>query len=82
MLSIVAPILNEKNYLPRLPDCLRLQNFTDLEIIIAHANSSGDTQTVAVQPGCRIVPGGRPARGAMPGPGGPGEAISCSGTLM
>jgi glycosyltransferase involved in cell wall biosynthesis len=62
MPSIVVPTLNEKNYLPRLPDCLRLQNFTDLETIITDANSAHGTQTVAVQPGYRIVPGGRPAQ--------------------
>jgi glycosyltransferase involved in cell wall biosynthesis len=67
MLSIVVPTLNEKKYLPRLLDCLRLQNFTDLEIIIADANSSDGTRMVAVQHGCRIVPGGRPAQGRNAG---------------
>jgi glycosyltransferase involved in cell wall biosynthesis len=67
MLSIVVPTLNEEKHLSRLLDCLQQQNYRDLEIIVADANSSDGTRKVAVQHGCRIVPGGRPAEGRNAG---------------
>jgi len=63
MLSIVIPTLNEENYLPRLLNCIKKQNFKDYEIIVADANSKDKTREVAKAFGCKIVKGGLPAIG-------------------
>jgi len=47
MLSIIIPALNEENYLPRLLDCFKKQNFKDYEIIVADADSKDKTREVA-----------------------------------
>jgi len=67
MLSIVIPTLNEENYLPRLLNCLRKQNFKDYEIIIADAESKDKTREVAQTFGCKIIKGGLPAKGRNEG---------------
>jgi glycosyltransferase involved in cell wall biosynthesis len=66
MLSVVIPTLNEEKYLPWLLHALRQQAYPH-EIIIADANSSDHTRTVALRHGCRLVPGGRPAQGRNAG---------------
>ena len=67
MLSIVIPTLNEENYLPRLLNCLKKQNFKDYEIIVADANSKDRTREIAKDFGCKIVMGGLPAKGRNKG---------------
>ncbi len=67
MLSIVVPALNESKYLPRLLESLRHQSFQDFEIIIADAGSLDETCAIAQEYGCRLVPGGKPARGRNEG---------------
>ena len=62
MLSIIIPTLNEEEYLPRLLDSIRRQNFSDAEIIIADAGSKDRTVEIAKQYGCSIVEGGLPAK--------------------
>jgi glycosyltransferase involved in cell wall biosynthesis len=67
MLSVVIPTFNEKKYLPRLLNSLEQQTYTDYEIIVADADSTDGTRTVAVRHGCQVVPGGRPAQGRNAG---------------
>jgi len=66
-LSIIIPTLNEENYLPGLLDAISRQTWPPLEIIVADAGSSDQTVEVAQKAGCRVVPGGRPARGRNAG---------------
>jgi len=67
MLSIVIPTLNEENYLPRLLNCLKKQNFKDYEIIVADAESKDKTREIAKNFGCKVVSGGLPAKGRNQG---------------
>ena len=63
MLSIVIPTLNEKNYLPRLLESIKRQDFLDYEIIVADAGSWDKTLKIAENFGCKIVSGGAPPKG-------------------
>jgi glycosyltransferase involved in cell wall biosynthesis len=67
MLSIIIPTLNEENYLPLLLGAIKQQNFADLEIIIADAGSIDKTLEIAKSYGCRVAPGGEPAKGRNEG---------------
>ena len=48
-------------------DAISRQTLAPLEIIVADAGSSDHTVEIAQQAGCRVVPGGRPARGRNAG---------------
>lgn len=63
MLSIIIPTLNEEEYLPRLLDSIKKQGFGEHEIIVADAGSTDATVSIAQAHGCRVVPGGLPAKG-------------------
>ena len=67
MLSIIIPTLNEEKYLPSLLEAIKKQTFKDYEIIIADAGSGDKTLEIAKNFGCKIVPGGLPARGRNKG---------------
>lgn len=62
MLSIVIPTLNEEDYLPLLLESIKKQDLKDYEIIIADAASKDKTVEIARHYGCKIVPGGLPAK--------------------
>ena len=63
MISIVIPTLNEEKYLPNLLDSIKKQSYKDYEIIVADANSKDKTREIARKYGCKVVPGGSPAKG-------------------
>jgi len=67
MLSIIIPAKNEENYLPKLLNSIKAQDFSDLEIIIADADSEDKTKKIAEDYGCMIVKGGFPAYGRNSG---------------
>ena len=67
MISIIIPALNEENYLPRLLGSLEKQNLKDYEIILADAGSKDRTIEIAKKYGCKVVPGGLPAKGRNEG---------------
>lgn len=68
MLSIIVPALNEEKYLPILLSQIKKQNFnSDSEIIVADAGSKDKTVEIARNYGCKIIPGGLPARGRNEG---------------
>ena len=67
MLSIIIPTLNEEKYLPLLLESIRKQGFSDYEVIIADAGSKDKTIEIAKKYGCKIVPGGLPAKGRNEG---------------
>lgn len=63
MISIIIPAYNEEKYLPKLLESIKKQTFHDYEVIVADANSKDHTRDVALQYGCSVVKGGRPAFG-------------------
>ena len=63
MLSIIIPALNEEEYLPVLLDSVKRQGFQDCEIIVADAGSEDKTPEIARSYGCKVVKGGKPAKG-------------------
>lgn len=67
MLSIIIPALNEEKYLPLLLESIKKQNFFDYELILADAGSEDKTLQIAQKYGCKIVPGGLPAKGRNEG---------------
>jgi len=78
MLSIVIPTLNEEKYLPSLLEAIKKQRFNgDLEIIVADAGSTDKTIEIAKNYGCKIAPGGLPARGRNEG-----AKVAQGGTLL
>lgn len=67
MLSIIIPARNEEKYLSKLLDSIKMQNFSDLEIIVADFDSTDKTREIAKNYGCRVVEGGLPAKGRNQG---------------
>lgn len=63
MVSIVIPAYNEQDYLPRLLRSIQVQDFQDLEIIVADADSTDRTAAIARSAGARVTKGGVPAVG-------------------
>lgn len=67
-LSIIIPTLSEEKYLSLLLESIKKQNFNnDLEVIIADAGSTDKTVEIAKSFGCKIAPGGVPAKGRNEG---------------
>lgn len=66
-LSIIIPTLNEEKNLPLLLESIKKQEFQDYEIIVADAGSRDNTVKIALQQGCKIVPGGHPGKGRNEG---------------
>ena len=62
-ISIIIPTYNEEEYLPKLLESIKKQNYTDYEIIVADANSTDRTREIAEEYGCIIVDGGMPGVG-------------------
>lgn len=76
LLSIIIPTLNEEDFLPGLLKSIKLQTFKDYEIIVADAGSKDKTAGIAGKYGCRVVPGGLPAKGRNEG------AMVANGNLL
>jgi len=62
-LSIIIPTYNEEEYLQKLLESIKIQSFTDYEIIVADAKSTDNTRKIAASYGCKIVDGGLPGTG-------------------
>ncbi|MBQ6139274.1 MAG: glycosyltransferase [Methanobrevibacter sp.] len=62
-ISIIIPTYNEEEYLPKLLESIKSQDFTDYEVIVADAQSDDNTREIAKEYGCIVVEGG------LPGPG-------------
>ena len=62
-ISIIIPTYNEEEYLPKLLESIKSQDFTDYEVIVADAQSNDNTREIAEEYGCVVVEGG------LPGPG-------------
>lgn len=68
MLSIIIPTLNEQEYLPKLLESIKKQDFTgEYEVIVADAGSKDGTLSIAKSYGCIITSGGLPAKGRNEG---------------
>lgn len=63
MLSIIIIAKDEEKCLPRLLQSIKMQDFSDMEIIVSDADSIDDTARVARQYGCRVARGGYPSIG-------------------
>ncbi len=63
MLSIIIPTKNEEQDLPVLLDSISRQGISNLEIIVADADSTDQTREIAREYGCKVVEGGYPAKG-------------------
>lgn len=74
--SIVIPVKNEEEILPRLLQSIRSQTYTDYEIIIADAHSTDRTVDIAKEYGAHVVEGG------MPGPGRNRGALHAKGEIV
>lgn len=61
--SVIIPVYNEEEYLPRLLESLKNQTFRDFEVIVADAGSKDNTVKIARDYGAKIVKGGVPAVG-------------------
>lgn len=62
-ISIIIPTYNEEEYLPKLLESIKSQDFTDYEIIVADAQSDDNTREIAESYGARVVEGGLPGIG-------------------
>lgn len=60
-IDVVIPTWNEELWLPRLLNCLKGSKIVR-SIIVADNASEDNTHTIAEAYGCRVVPGGRPAK--------------------
>lgn len=67
MLSIITPSLDEEKYLPLLLGSIKKQGFLDYEMILADAGSTDKTVEIAKKYGCKVIPGGLPAKGRNEG---------------
>lgn len=67
MISIIIPTKNEEKHLPLLLGSIKSQDFQNLEIIVADANSTDRTIEIAMNFGCKVVRGGLPAKGRNAG---------------
>ncbi len=77
MISIIVPAFNEEREIPFLLESIKEQSFKkDYEIIVADNNSSDRTVEVAKKYGCRISPGGSPAKARNKG------ALEAKGNLF
>ena len=65
--SIIIPTCNEEKYLPGLLESIKKQKYKNYEIIIADANSKDKTIKIAKRYKCKVVKGGKPARGRNKG---------------
>ena len=65
--SIIIPALNEEKNLPGLLESIKVQEFTDYEVIVADAKSTDRTREIAAEYGCRVVDGGLPGVGRNAG---------------
>ena len=67
IINLIKPVapeeLEEEEYLPKLLESIKSQDFTDYEIIVADAQSDDNTREIAKEYGCIVVEGG------LPGPG-------------
>lgn len=75
-LSIIIPTYNEEEYLPKLLESIKSQDFTDYEVIVADAQSNDDTREIAEEYGCIVVEGG------LPGPGRNSGAAVAKGEIL
>jgi glycosyltransferase involved in cell wall biosynthesis len=67
MISIIIPTLNEENFLSRLLESIKEQDFPEREIIVADAGSKDKTVVIAKNYKATVVPGGLAAKGRNEG---------------
>ena len=75
-ISIIIPTYNEEEYLPKLLESIKSQDFTDYEVIVADAQSIDNTREIAEEYGCIVVEGG------LPGPGRNRGAEAAKGEIL
>ena len=75
-LSIVIPVKNEEEHLPKLLKTISDQTYRDYEVIVADAHSTDRTVELAESFGAKVVEGG------MPGPGRNRGALHAKGEVI
>lgn len=75
-LRIIIPTKNEESTLPLLLDSIEKQSYKNFEIVVADANSTDKTRSIAKSYGCKIVSGGYPDEGRNNG------AKNCNSLLL
>jgi glycosyltransferase involved in cell wall biosynthesis len=65
-IDVIIPTWNEEAWLPRLLNCLA-ESGSVQTVIVADNDSDDGTRAIAQAHGCRLVAGGRPARGRNAG---------------
>ena len=64
MISVIIPVKNGRECLPRLLDSISIRGVSDLEVIVGLSTESKDeSRQIAEYYGCKIVEGGLPAVG-------------------
>lgn len=66
-ISIIIPTLNEEVLLPKLLESIKIQSFTDYEVIVSDAGSKDRTRAIAKEYGATVVDGGMPGVGRNKG---------------
>ena len=66
-ISVIIPVKNEEELLPKLLRSLQLQDYKDFEVIVADAHSTDRTREIAAEFGARVVDGGMPGEGRNAG---------------
>jgi glycosyltransferase involved in cell wall biosynthesis len=74
-IDVIIPTWNEEAWLPRLLGCL-VESSSVHAVIVADNDSDDSTRAIARAHGCRLVSGGRPARGRNAG------AMIASGDIL
>lgn len=62
-ISIIIPVYNEEQYIVKLLESIKKQDYPKIEIIVADANSTDKTIEKALEYNAIVVPGGMPAKG-------------------
>ncbi len=61
--SVIIPVFNEEELLPRLLECLKKQQKVILQVIVADADSTDKSKSIAKKYGALVVKGGKPGPG-------------------
>lgn len=60
LISVVIPAYNESNFISRVLDSLRQQDYANFEVIVVNNNSSDNTAEIALKYGVRVISENKP----------------------
>ena len=76
-LRIIIPTKNEEAYLPKLLESIKKQKYKDFEIVVADADSTDKTKSIAKSYRCKVIKGGYPDIGRNNGVKGCKSPLVC-----